>query len=101
LRMPAGEGFAPGLKGIDRAALGIPSEAEYVRSYCERTGIETIKNWSFYLAFSFFRLAAIVQGVAKRARDGNASNLRASELGRWVDPLARMALDVIREPSAR
>jgi aminoglycoside phosphotransferase (APT) family kinase protein len=101
LRMPAGEGFAPGLNGIDRTALGIPTEAEYVRRYCGRTGIGTIRNWSFYLAFSFFRLAAIVQGVAKRAHDGNASNPRAAELGRWVDPLARMALDVIREPPAR
>jgi len=100
LRMPAGEGYAPGLEGIDRTALGIPTEAEYVRRYCERTGIGTIKNWSFYLAFSFFRLAAIIQGVAKRARDGNASNPRAAELGRWVEPLARMALGVIRQPSA-
>ncbi|MCW8871850.1 MAG: phosphotransferase family protein [Xanthomonadales bacterium] len=97
LRMPAEKGFAPGLRGVDRASLGIPSESEYVARYCERTGITGIENWTFCLAFSFFRLAAIVQGVAKRAVDGNASNTRAAELGRWVEPLAEMALHVINE----
>lgn len=98
LRMPAGEGFAPGLAGADRGSLGIPSESEYVARYCERRGLGPIENWSFYLAFSFFRLAAIIQGVAKRAVEGNASNTRAAELGQWVEPLARMALKVISEP---
>jgi len=97
LRMPSDAGATPGLKGIDRDALGIPSEAEYVARYCERTGIAHIDNWTFYLAFSFFRLAAIIQGVAKRAVNGNASNPRAAELGQWVDPLARMALAAIGE----
>jgi aminoglycoside phosphotransferase (APT) family kinase protein len=95
LRMPGDEGFAPGLAGLDRQALGIPEESEYVARYCERTGLGGIASWPFYLAFSFFRLAAIVQGVAKRAVDGNASNTRAAELGRWVEPLAKMALQVI------
>jgi len=97
LRMPGGEGFAPGLAGVDRRALGIPEEREYVARYCERMGIDRIENWPFYLAFSYFRLAAIVQGVAKRAVVGNASNTRAAELGRWVEPLAQMALRVIEE----
>jgi len=100
LRMPAGAGTTPGLQGIDRASLGIPSEAEYVARYCERTGTGRIENWTFYLAFSFFRLAAIIQGVAKRAVDGNASSARAAELGRWVEPLARMAMDAIEEDRA-
>jgi len=97
LRMPAGRGFSPGLAGLDRAQLGIPSEQAYVERYCQRRGIAGIDNWPFYLAFSFFRLGAIIQGVAKRAADGNASNRRAAELGEWVEPLARMALDVIAE----
>ena len=59
--------------------------------------IPAIDNWSFYLAFSFFRLAAIVQGVVKRAIDGNASNPHASRLGEMVEPLAEMALAVIEE----
>jgi aminoglycoside phosphotransferase (APT) family kinase protein len=95
LRMPAEQAATPGLAGLDRASLGIPSESEYVNRYCQRTGIDGIDNWTFYLAFSFFRLAAIIQGVAKRAVDGNASNARAAELGRWVEPLARMALEVV------
>jgi aminoglycoside phosphotransferase (APT) family kinase protein len=99
LRMPGGEGFAPGLAGIDRRRLGVPEESEYVASYCRRTGIDDIDNWPFYLAFSYFRLAAIVQGVAKRAVDGNASNTRAAELGEWVEPLAQMALQVIENES--
>jgi aminoglycoside phosphotransferase (APT) family kinase protein len=95
LRMPANQAATPGLGGLDRFGLGIPSESEYVASYCRRTGIDGIDNWTFCLAFSFFRLAAIIQGVAKRAVDGNASNTRAAELGLWVEPLARMALEVV------
>ena len=97
LRMPSDANATPGLKGIDRKSLGIPSEAEYVARYCQRTGIDRIDNWTFYLAFSYFRLAAIIQGVAKRAVDGNASNTRAAELGEWVEPLARMAIAAIGE----
>ncbi len=72
-RLPHQSGFR-GLGGIDRAALGLPSEEAYVAAYCRRRGIDSIGNWNFYLAFSFFRLAAICQGVYKRALDGNASN---------------------------
>jgi len=97
LRMPSGIGTTPGLRGVDRKSLGIPSESEYVDRYCQRTGIDRIGNWTFCLAFSFFRLAAIIQGIAKRAVDGNASNARAAEFGQWVEPLAQMALEVIGE----
>lgn len=72
-RLPHQSGFR-GLGGVDRAALGLPSEDAYVEAYCRRRGIQRIDNWNFYLAFSFFRLAAICQGVYKRALDGNASN---------------------------
>lgn len=95
LRMPAGMGTIDGLKDVDRASLGIPSEEEYVGQYCQRMGIERIDNWAFYLAFSFFRLAAIAQGVAKRATEGNASNENANQVGSFVAPLAKMALQVI------
>ena len=95
-RLPHESGFR-GLGGLDRAALGIPTEAEYVARYSDRTGI-TIENWPFCLAFSFFRLAAILQGVYKRALDGNASNPeRAREIGRAVPLLAEMAVAVTRE----
>ena len=95
LRLPSDVGHAPGLGGIDRSALGIPSEQEYVEQYCQRMGLPGIKDWSFYLAFSFFRLAAIAQGVAKRALDGNASNTQAMKVGAMVKPLAVIATDLI------
>lgn len=72
-RLPHASGFR-GLGGIDRAVLGLPSEEDYVAAYCRRRGLGGIGNWTFFLAFSFFRLAAICQGVYKRALDGNASN---------------------------
>ena len=96
-RMPH-KGFPlPGLKGLDRKQLGLPSETDYVASYCKRTNQNGIENWVFYLAFSYFRLAAIIQGVAKRAVEGNASNDRAAILGQSVEPLAQLALEVIKE----
>ena len=95
LRMPARAGSVSGLRGKDLRELGIPTEEEYVAQYCRRMGINKIDNFSFYIAFSFFRLAAIVQGVAKRAIDGNASNKNAAELGRFVEPMAEMALEAI------
>ncbi len=97
LRMPAGMGSIDGLKDIDRGSLGIPTEREYVDLYCQRMGIERIENWVFYLAFSFFRLAAIAQGVAKRAAEGNASNEHANKVGAFVEPLAQMALQVVAQ----
>ncbi|PCH95951.1 MAG: phosphotransferase family protein [Gammaproteobacteria bacterium] len=99
LRMPQGMGSIDGLQGVDRHSLGIPTEAEYVASYCQRMGIEKIENWTFYLAFSFFRLAAIVQGVAKRASQGNASNENANTIGKFVEPLAQMAMSIIKQES--
>ncbi len=96
LKMPAEGTGMQGLLGLDLEALGIPSEEEYVASYCQRRGIDKIDNWAFYLAFSFFRLAAIVQGVAKRAVDGNASNKDAAKMANFVAPLAEMALLTIK-----
>ncbi|GIX31223.1 MAG: aminoglycoside phosphotransferase [Porticoccaceae bacterium] len=84
----------PGLGGLDRAALGIPSEEAYVARYCERLGLPGIADWHFYLAFSFFRLAAILQGVKKRALDGNASSDKALAMGELVVPLARLGVEM-------
>lgn len=93
-RMPH-EGLIQGLGGLDRQAQGLPSEAAYVADYCARMGLDGIENWNFYLAFSFFRLAAIAQGVKKRALEGNASNTRAREIGDLARPLSEMGLDLI------
>jgi len=94
-RLPHQGGFR-GLAGIDRQAVGIPSEDEYVAAYCRRRGLSGIDNWPFYLAFSFFRLAAILQGVYKRSLDGNASNPeKARAYGAAVPQLGDLALKVI------
>ncbi|CAN7345259.1 phosphotransferase family protein [Mesorhizobium sp. LjRoot246] len=94
-RLPHASGFR-GLGGIDRAALGLPSEAEYVAAYCRRRGLDGIGNWTFFLAFSFFRLAAICQGVFKRALDGNASNPeKAKTYGEAVKLLSHLAAKLI------
>lgn len=85
-----------GLAGVDRKALGIPTEEEYVAKYCERMGLPRIDNWKFCLAFSFFRLAAIVQGVKKRGLDGNASNPeKAIKSGERIPMMAKMGVDAI------
>jgi aminoglycoside phosphotransferase (APT) family kinase protein len=76
-----------GLGGLDLAALGIPDEDTYLKQYYDRTGFERPESWRYYLAFSPFRLAAIVQGVAARAQQGNASSSNATELGARAHPL--------------
>ncbi len=95
LRLP-NKGYIKGLANMDRDHFGVPSEEQMVKRYCEIRGIESIENWGFYLAFSFFRLAAIAQGVMKRALDGNASNENALQTGALVVSLAEMALDIIQ-----
>ncbi len=100
LRMPQNVGTMSGLRGKDLAALGIPDESTYVARYCERVGIDGIDNFEFYVAFSFFRLAAIVQGVAKRAAEGNASSENAAEVGRFVEPMAQLAIEAIERRAA-
>ncbi|MEP7281080.1 MAG: phosphotransferase [Rubrivivax sp.] len=84
-----------GIGGLDLAALGIPSEADYVRRYCERTGradpAAVMADWNFYLAYNLFRLAAITQGIAKRVVDGIASSGQARSTGAATRALAEMA----------
>jgi aminoglycoside phosphotransferase (APT) family kinase protein len=94
LRLPAG-GHIPGLAGKNLDELGLPDEPSIIKRYCELRGIEAIRNWHFYLAFSFFRLAAIAQGVLKRALDGNAASDKAMVVGKMTAPLAEMALQII------
>ncbi|RQS61518.1 phosphotransferase family protein [Burkholderia sp. Bp8963] len=94
LRLPA-DGHIPGLAGQDRGALGVPDEAQIVARYCELRGIEPIRDWHFYLAFSFFRLAAIAQGVKARALQGNASSAAALRVGEMAGRLAEEAVRVI------
>jgi aminoglycoside phosphotransferase (APT) family kinase protein len=85
-----------GLKGEDLHALGIPSEQEYVADYCRRTGRQHLPDFNFYLAFSFFRLASILQGIAKRAQSGNASSANAATVGERAAPLAQLGWDLVK-----
>src|SRR5205085_6536256 len=77
-----------GVAGVDFAALGIPDEATYVAAYCRRTSRDGIAGWEPYLVYSLFRIAAILQGIAKRAIDGTAASADAAEQGRLARPLA-------------
>lgn len=94
-QLPAGSD-GRGLQGIDRMALGLPSDAEFIAAYCARRGLPGIDNFGFYLGFCFFRMAAIIQGVLKRALDGNASNPeRAMKVGAYVPVFAKYGLKAL------
>jgi len=79
-----------GIAGLDLAALGIPAESEFIRRYCERTGRTRIEHWNFYLAYNLFRIAAILQGVYKRALEGMASADNALAAGANARALAEI-----------
>lgn len=90
--MPAGR--SRGLGEANLAELGIPSESEYRALYMQRTGRSAPvpeAEWTYYLVFNMFRLVGILQGIAKRAQLGNASNASAVETGKRARPLAEQA----------
>jgi aminoglycoside phosphotransferase (APT) family kinase protein len=76
-RMPPA--IVAGLAGADIAALGIPTEADYCAAYCARTGRAAMPAYDFYMAFNFFRLAAIFHGIKGRVIRGTASSAQAKE----------------------
>ena len=89
--MPAG-GLVAGtstLVGSDLEALGIPPLAEYIAMYCRNTGRPSIANTDYYAAYNFFRLAAIVQGIVGRVRDGTAANANAAQSADAILALAK------------
>ncbi|HWT15583.1 MAG TPA: phosphotransferase family protein [Patescibacteria group bacterium] len=94
LRLPRNPAL-PGLAGLDRTALGIPDESALIARYQAHGHRGGIDDWAFVLAFSFFRLAAIAQGVAKRAQQGNASNERAAEAGAMTSLLATLGANAL------
>ena len=89
-RMPAG--LFTGLAGLDLAALGIPSEEQYVAAYCRRTGREHLPNVDYLVVFVMFRLAAILHGIKGRLARGNASSAHAAQMIGQLEPLAELAL---------
>ena len=85
-----------GLAGTDLATAGIPDEANYVDAYFRRTGFDRPEDWEFYMVLNMFRIAAILQGIARRSIDGTASDPGAAELGAKAVPISRLAWDTAR-----
>ena len=96
-------GLFRGIGGLDHAALGIPSERDYVAAYCKRTGRAPIDadHWDFYMAYNLFRGAAILQGIMGRVKDGTAANKQALEAGRAARPLADLGWQQVEKILAR
>ncbi len=92
-----------GLGGLNLQALGIPTEWEYIAQYCRNSGREMVTpaDWRFYLAFSFFRIAAISQGIKARALDGTASSRRAVEYGARTPRYAKLGRQQMETTSIR
>ncbi len=90
-----------GIGGLDLAALGIPDERSYVQRYCERTGRPSadavMADWNFYMAYNLFRMAGILQGIAKRVVDGTAASERARQSAAGARPLAEMGWRIARQ----
>lgn len=96
-RLPPGKA-GRGLAGVDRRENGLPSDGDFIASYCERRNIPRIDDFGFYLAFCFFRMAAVLQGVKKRALSGNASNPeRGLQMGEYVPLFAELGLKAFDE----
>ncbi|KMS52021.1 aminoglycoside phosphotransferase [Novosphingobium barchaimii LL02] len=98
-RMPSD--IVAGLGGADPVPLGLPTEEDYITAYCRRTGRESIADWNFYMAFSFFRLAAIFHGIKGRVLRGNASSANARERAEAFPRLARLAREAMDRCMAR
>jgi Predicted aminoglycoside phosphotransferase len=93
-RMPGD--IVAGLGGQDPVRLGLPTEHDYIASYCARTGRDEIADWDFYIAFNFFRLAAIFHGIKGRAMRGTASNAQAKERAAAFPRLAALARNAMK-----
>jgi aminoglycoside phosphotransferase (APT) family kinase protein len=94
-----------GIGGLDHAALGIPHETDYIARYCERTGLATPEglaaDWNFYVAYNLFRVAAILQGIAKRVESGTASSAQARQAGAGARPLADLGWQFAQQAAQR
>ncbi|HVJ54580.1 MAG TPA: phosphotransferase [Aliidongia sp.] len=94
------QGSGRGFADADLPSLGIPTEEEYLASYCRRTGRESVPHWYFYLAFAHFRIAAILAGVYRRGLDGNASDRQAVERGAAYTMMAEAAWSIAQRARA-
>ncbi|XP_055002585.1 acyl-CoA dehydrogenase family member 10 [Sorex araneus] len=91
--LPSGLPLLQGLCDCDLHQLGIPSVEQLLRMYCVHRGIPAVESWNFYLAFSFFRLAAILQGVYRRSLTGQASAVNAEQSGKLTEFVSNLAWD--------
>ncbi len=94
-------GGRSGVQDLDRRALGIPELEEVVARYCEKTGRDGLASLDWYLAYNFFRLTGIVQGIKKRVIDGTASSAHAKASSERVTPLAQAAWTFAQKAGAR
>ena len=90
--IPANAQPSPGLAGLNLAEQGLPSLSDFVAMYAEAAGRSDISAINYYMAFSKFRMAAILQGVYKRSLDGNASSRIAGQVGEFVKTFAKAGL---------
>lgn len=88
-----------GLGDLDFDKLGIPQENDYLADYCRRTGRDGIPNWNFYMAFSLFRVASILQGVWHRSQTGQASAEDSEEVGLKAWPLSEIGWSIASSSS--
>jgi len=97
------KGVFRGLAGVKLAELGIPTEAEHIAAYCQRTGRGPIdpNHGDFYIAYNLFRLGAILQGLAGRGKDGTAASKQAAAMGAAARPLAEMGWQKVQQIQAR
>ena len=94
---PPGIDGVSSFQGIDLKAMGIPSEEEFVAAYCKRVGRASVPDLMFFVAFSFFRGAAISQGIAMRAKLGNASGPDAALRGAKARITAELGWEVAQK----
>jgi len=99
--MPPLEGGTGSLIGHDLTALGIPSRADYVEAYVKRTGLDPRPYLAVYSAYNFFRIAAILQGIVGRVRDGTATSAHAIERAALVRPLAAKGWEFALQADAK
>ncbi|NNU15447.1 phosphotransferase family protein [Parvularcula sp. ZS-1/3] len=90
-KIPLDPSRGDSLVGQDLESMNIPREEALIDRYREKTGADIPDDLNFYFSYNLFRLAGIVQGVYKRAKDGNASSEKALSYGKMTAPLAMMA----------
>jgi aminoglycoside phosphotransferase (APT) family kinase protein len=98
--MPPSEAGTGSLVGFDLAALGIPTLDDYIDAYVKRTGLDPRPYLAVYSAYNFFRIAAILQGIVGRVRDGTATSAAAAAKAALVRPLATKAWEFALQAGA-